>query len=307
MEQPPNDSHDRRNRTEDGARLLVSRNMVFFGLSVSGYLVLAYIVWWGVSVGQFDVPGGDAKVWDRAGDQVRFGINPYERVLANPSDSFWYAPPIAMLFAITSMLPVTAQWLGIVALEIAALRYVTGSWRTFGIFGWFPLTAFELVSGNFNLIIVAGVVMAIRGKPELATIMSFAKLTPILAVAPRYWRRVGAIVIVAVAITLPALWLWPTWVNALTVSYGQPLGIQIPIPFPVRAAVAGFLLLLRRPWSRAVAAVIAIPAFYFGSLILLLVVLADRRRRSLWFGTSRTEAHWLHEREHGDRRAIPVG
>src|SRR5438552_4676682 len=87
-------------QTRDGARSIARRNLVLFGLSVSGYLVLAYIVWWGFSVGQFDVPSGDAAVWDRAGDQVRLGVHPYERAADNSTDSFWYAPPVAVLFAV---------------------------------------------------------------------------------------------------------------------------------------------------------------------------------------------------------------
>jgi hypothetical protein len=268
---------------------------------VSGYLVLAYVLWWGFSVGKFAVPSGDSLIWDRAGDQVRAGINPYGVVAANPTDSFWYAPPVALVFAITSLLPPIVQWLAIVVLEVAALRYITGSWRTFGIAGWLPLTAFELVSGNFNLIIVAAVVLAIRGKPALATLMSFLKLTPILAVSPRSWRRVAIVAAIMAIVSLPVLWLWPEWVKALVGSFGQPLGIPVPIPFAVRAVGAALLLGLRRPWSRAFAAVIAIPAFYYGSLILLLVVLADRRRRRFWFGRPTVDPGWGARDRRGDR------
>jgi hypothetical protein len=246
-------------------------------------MVLAFVLWWGFSVGQFGVPGGDTLIWDRVGDQVRAGINPYGIVAANPSDTFWYSPPVALVFAFTSLLPPIVQWLAIVALEVAALRYVTGSWRSFGIAGWLPLTAFELVSGNFNLIIVAAIVLAIRGKPAIATIMSFLKMTPILAVNPRSWKRVAMVVAIVVIASLPVLWLWPEWVKVILGSFGQPIGISVPVPFAVRAVGAALLLGLRRPWSRALAAAVAIPAFYYGSLILLLVVLADRRRRR-WFG-----------------------
>jgi hypothetical protein len=42
---------------------------------------------------------------------------------------------------------------------------------------------------------------------------------------------------------------------------------MVPVAFPVRAAIAVALLALWRPWSRAAAAIIAIPAFYWGTLI----------------------------------------
>lgn len=246
------------------------RNLLLFGLSVAGYLVMAYIIWWGFSVGHFHAPGGDAAVWDRAGDDVRAGRTPYELVRDNPTDSFWYAPPFAAVFAVTSLLPPVASWLLFVGLEVAALRYVAGSWRGVGIAGLFPLTAFELVSGNFNLVIAAGIVAAVRGHPALATLMSFAKLSPALAVSPRDWRPAVRAAAVAGLVSLPVWWLWVPWVQTMIAAYGQPLGMQIPVPFPVRLALAGGLLLLWRPWSRALAAAIAIPAFYWASFVVLL-------------------------------------
>jgi hypothetical protein len=257
-----------------------TRNLALFTLSVSGYLVLLYIVYWGFSVGRYDIPGGDAAVWDRAGDQVRTGISPYQTVADNSSTSFWYGPPFAVAFAAVSWLPPGFLWAGIVVLELAALRYLAGSWRNVGITGWFPLTAFELVSGNFNFVIAAGILAAVRGRPEVSTVMSFAKLSPVLSAHPRDWRPIVISGAVVFALSLPALWLWPAWITALTGAYGQPLGLQIPVPFAVRAVIAGTLLLLWRPWSRALAAVIAIPAFYWASLVMLLAPIAVRARRN---------------------------
>jgi hypothetical protein len=262
-----------------------ARNLTLFALSVAGYLVLASILWWGFSNGNFGVPGGDVTIWDRAGDAVRAGVNPYELAADNPIDAFWYAPPFAVAFGLVSWLPTTIVWVAIVVLEVLALRYVAGSWRNVGILGWFPLTAFEVVSGNFNLIIVAGIVLAIRGRPELATIMSFAKASPILAVHPRDWRRALPVAGLAIALTLPAAWLWPAWIGAVAGSFGTPIGLAVPVPFAVRAVIAAGLLLLWRPWSRALAAAIAIPAFYYASILLILVILADRRRPA-WFRRS---------------------
>jgi hypothetical protein len=42
---------------------------------------------------------------------------------------------------------------------------------------------------------------------------------------------------------------------------------MFPVPFPIRALVALGLLALWRPWSRAAAAIVAIPAFYWGTMI----------------------------------------
>ncbi len=81
------------------------------------------------------------------------------------------------------------------------------------------------------------------------------------------------------AITIPWLGLWPVWVEHLAAAYGQPLGPQIPIPFAIRAVVATVLLLVFRPWSRALAAFVAIPAMYWSSLVVLLAPIAVVLRR----------------------------
>ncbi len=248
---------------------------------------MAMIVWWGFTVGPFDVPGGDTTIWDRVGDQVRAGVSPYELAAQNPLDSFWYAPPFAVAFALVSWLPTTVVWLAIVAMEIAAVRYLAGSWLGVGILGWFPLTTFELVSGNFNIILVAGIVLAIRGRPELATVMSFAKVSPILSVHPRQWKRAAVVAAVMITMTLPVAWLWVEWLRAVVGSVGTPIGPAVPVPLTVRLAIAVALLILWRPWSRALAAAIATPAFYYVTFLLVLVILADRRRPA-WFRRSST-------------------
>lgn len=254
-------------------------NLGWFALSVGGYLFLAYVLWWGFSSGKFATPGGDALVWDRAGDQIRAGINPFQRVIDNPTSSFWYLPPMGVILSVTSLLPQLVQWAGIIALEVAALRYVCGSWRNVGFAAWFPLVGFELVSGNFNFVIAAGIVAAARGDPRLSTVMSFAKLSPALSIHPRDWRPAVVTGLVMVAITLPFLWLWPLWFQGITAAYGQPLGPQIPVGFLPRLALAGTLLLIRRPWTRALAAVVAIPAFYWITFVMLIAPLAVWSRR----------------------------
>ena len=123
--------------------------------------------------------------------------------------------------------------------------------------------------------IAAGIVAAIHRRPELAVIGAFAKLAPGLALDPRDWRRVLVTGALAVAITLPWLHLWPEWIAQLLLFAGLPLGPQVPIPFPVRLVAAlAILLAFRTPWARALAATIAIPAFYWGSLVVLIAPVA---------------------------------
>ena len=248
------------------------------GLSISGYVVLVVILWWGISTGLFWLPGGDTHIWDRAGDTLRAGGEVYA-IQPLRNETIWYAPPFVVIFAAVSWLPLEVTYVAIVALEVAALRYLAGSWLAFGWACLFPLTAFELVSGNFNMLVAAAIVAAISRRPAAATIMSFAKLSPILAVHPRDWRVVALTAAIMFAITIPWIGLWPVWVAHLAAAYGQPLGPQIPIPFAVRAVVAVILLVIFRPWSRALAAFVAIPAMYWSSLVVLLAPVAVILRR----------------------------
>jgi len=53
----------------------------------------------------------------------------------------------------------------------------------------------------------------------------------------------------------------------------------VPIPFLLRLAVAVPLILWWRPWSRALAAVVATPAFYWWSFLMLIAPIAVAVRR----------------------------
>lgn len=236
------------------------------------FLLLQLVI--GTQAGLFPIPGGDELIWDRVGDAIWTGAPIYYRAPIL-TDSFWYAPPLAVLFGTVSWLPILLQHWLFTLLKIGAMRLIAGSWLGAGIACWFPLVAFEFGGGNFNLLIAAAIVAAVRAQPQLAVVGALAKFGPALAIDPRDWRKAIPVALVALAITLPFLRLWPEYVTHMVANLGSALGPQIPIPFGVRLAAAGVLLLLTRSgWSRALAATIAIPALYWGSLVVLLAPLA---------------------------------
>jgi hypothetical protein len=255
------------------------------GLSFGGVAFTAIQLVVGTRAGLFPIPGGDELIWDRVGDAIWSGAPIYYNA-PTLTDSFWYAPPVAVIFGLLSWMPVVLQhWLYTI-LKILSLRLIAGSWLGAGIACWFPLVAFELGGGNFNLLIAAGIVAAIGRRPELATLGAFAKFGPGLAIDPRDWRRTLAVGLVLVAITLPWLELWPAWATHLIGNLGTPLGPQIPVSFPVRLVAAiAILVAFRTTWARALAATIAIPAFYWGSLVVLIapvaILVRERRIRGL--------------------------
>jgi hypothetical protein len=255
------------------------------GLAFGGVAFTAIQLIVGTQAGLFPIPGGDELILDRVGDAIWTGAPIYYNAPV-VTDSFWYAPPLAVIFGLLSWMPVVLQHWLFTVLKILSLRVIGGSWVGAGIACWFPLVAFELGGGNFNLLIAAAIVAAVHRRPDLAVLGAFAKFGPGLAIDPRDWRRVAVVSLAMVAITLPWLRLWPEWATHLVANIGTPLGPQIPISFPVRL-VAGLAILLafRTTWARALAATIAIPAFYWGSLVVLIAPVAilireGRLRRS---------------------------
>jgi hypothetical protein len=250
-------------------------------LSIGGvaFLVLQLVI--GTQAGLFPVPGRDELIWDRIGDALRLGA-PIYTVQPVLEDTFWYAPPWAVAFAAISWLPIILQHLLFVAVRVASLRVIAGSWVGAGVICWFPLVAFDLAGGNFNLLVAAAIVAAVGGRPELAVWAALAKLSPAIAIHPGDWRPALKVLAFAVAITVPWLSLWPSYFAHLLANVTTPLGPELPIALLGRIAIAGGLLAVtRRPWARALAAAITIPAFYWGSLVVLVAPVAVLVREML--------------------------
>ena len=251
---------------------LAARPLVRFAVAAS------CVVWFSVQVvillaGHWVVPSSDLiSIFGAAGERLRGGEPVYQGAF---NGAFFYGPPWAVFYGATSWLPVWVQYGIALTAELAALRYLCGSWYGSACALAIPLMPWELLSGQFNLLIAAGIVAAIQGRPEIATATSLAKLSSVLAIDPRDWRRAVMVAMVAVIVTLPWLGLWQAWIQTLADAYGKPgIGPQVPIPFLPRFVLAIGLIAWWRPWSRALAAVIAIPAFYWWSFLMLIGPLA---------------------------------
>ncbi len=216
--------------------------------------------------------GADLTVWDRVGDEVRRGISPYYPAAINVQN-FFYAPPLALLFAGVSWLPMPVLAIGVFALELASLRYLAGSWLRVGYLGLIPITGGELAAGQFNLVIAAGLAATLRGDSRLAVVGALAKLSPVLAI--RDWRRAGIVLAILALATLPVGGWWLDWGRQL--QYGSTLELGYPVPIVARFALALGLISFA-PRSRrtgVLAAAIAIPGLYSYSLVLLYPLVMD--------------------------------
>jgi hypothetical protein len=249
--------------------------------SLLGYGVTALVLLWSVTNRGFIAP--DVLVWDRVGDQLMAGVSPYSSEYPWTS-LFFYAPPWAFVFGLTSWLPIQVQAALVFAAELAALRYVAGSWLRVGYLGLIPITGGELANGSLNLVMAASVTLALRGSGYLAGLFALAKFSPILAVHPRD-AKAALVIALGFLVTLQFWPWWADWLGLLLHSQAH-LSIGYPIPWIPRVALAVGLLVVTRwaPWARAVAPFLAIPALYSYSLVLLYPLLRPRQPRDADLG-----------------------
>jgi hypothetical protein len=246
------------------------RRLLVAALSVVGWVFGAF-AWWQISGGQLTA-GVDLEAYIRAGQDLLAGRPVYIGEVGGRL-VFSYAPPWAVACAALAWIPGSILQLGVMALDLLSLRYLTGSWLRIGLVFLFPITIFLIVAGNLELMIAAAIVLAWRaGRPEPLVVFALAKIAPALALPPRHWRPAVVALAVSLLITLPWLWLWRDWVEYLL---RQPplIAISIPIPWFYRLPFALALLLVRRPWAAALAVVVAIPTLYNSTLLILLAPL----------------------------------
>jgi len=249
-------------------------------VSIGGYLT-ALAVYLVIARGDLLQPGGDLLAYLRAAADFLAGREVYVGQIGEPS-AFAYAPTWVVAFAAVSWLPATALHALIVILDLGAIRYVSGSWRTTGYVLWVPLIPFVLAAGNVDLLIAAAIVLAWRGHGAPLAIFGLTKIAPFLGLPIPWQRQVVVALLVAVAITLPWLDLWVEWIGYL---FRQPTMIRISLPFGpwwFRLPIALGLLIPRRSYLSGLAVVVATPSLYLSTLTILIaplfLFLRERRK-----------------------------
>jgi hypothetical protein len=223
--------------------------------------------------------GSDLEAYIDAGTAIREGGPIYTTGIA--TGSFIYSPPWAVLFAPLSLIPGAVLQAAIMALDVLVLRYVLGSWRAVGWMGLYPLTWYALASGNVDILIAGAIVAAWKHTSFPLAVMTFAKVSPAFALDVRRIREFAIACLILVAITIP--W-FDQWLEYARFLIGQPssAGTVVPIPWYVRLPFALLLLLPRRPWTSALAAVVAIPLWFLYTSVILIAPLRlwlDERQR----------------------------
>lgn len=148
----------------------------------------------------------------------------------------------------------------------------------------------EIAGGNVHLILAVAIVAGFRWPAAWAFVL-LTKVTPgvgLLWFAVRgEWARLGialgataAVVVGSFAIDPSA---WAGWMDVLVSSAGKTpgtwaaIGIPLVLRFPVAVALVTWGARTDRRWTVAAAAMVALPALWFGGLAMLLAAVALRR------------------------------
>lgn len=213
-----------------------------------------------------------------------------------------WGSPIAYVYSpafLQLMLPLThLPWLLFMTiwtgLLLAAVRYLAGP-RLFA--AGVLLAMVEIAGGNISLPLAVAIVVGFRWPAAWAFVL-LTKVTPGIGLlwflVRREWRQLGIalgatiLVIAASAIFMPRAWL--DWFNLLTGLAGRDgTWAAVPIPLVVRMPFALAVVIwgarTNRRWTVPVAAMLALPALWYGALTMLLAVIAlrdpERNRDSL--------------------------
>jgi hypothetical protein len=255
-----------------GLRSMPPLRLAWFAGGGLGWGLFAAFLVVGTQTGRFEWPGGDLRIYIAAGDALRAGQPVFSGAFGTAANGFFYAPPLALACAALSWLPATLLAVAVAVLEIGSLRYMAGSWIGAGIVAGIPVTPLAIGSGNLNLVIGAAILAAQRGHAWPLALATLAKIGPLAALPPRHWRSFVVAAGVACAISLPWAYLWRDWLDAL-LAVGPSPGWPNLVPLVWRLPFVLGLVLLRRPWARAAAGILALPGLYIWTLLLFVAPL----------------------------------
>jgi hypothetical protein len=174
------------------------------------------------------------------------------------------------------------------AILLGAIAFLVGPrLLAFGV----VFAAMELAGGNISLLLAVAIVLGFRWPAAWAFVL-LTKVSPGIGLlwfaVRREWRSLAiavgatAAVVVGSAVFMPAA--WPQWIDVLVANAGRDgTWAALPVPLwlrlPIAVAVVTWGARTDRRWTVPVAAMIALPALWYGSLSMLLAVVALREDR----------------------------
>jgi hypothetical protein len=210
--------------------------------------------------------------------------DPYARADWTQPFAYVYSPAFLQGIAGLKALPWPAFLAAWTAILLLAVRYLVGHRL------WAVAIAFavlELMGGNIHLLLAIAIVAGFRWPAAWAFVL-LTKVTPgvgLLWFAVRgEWRNL-AIALGATAAIVAVSWAvapaaWAAWLDVLSASTTKTVGLwaALPVPLWLRLPVAVVLVAwgarTDRRWTLPVAALLALPALWFGSASMLLAAVA---------------------------------
>ena len=214
--------------------------------------------------------------------------DPYLHSEWNDPIAYVYSPAFLQLLAPIKWLSWPAFLAAWTLIQLGVLRFLTGArWLWVGV----VLAAMEIGGGNISLLLAAAIVLGFRWPVAWAFVL-LTKVTPgvglLWFVVRREWRNLaialGATAAVAAVSFVIAPQSWFDWADVLvrTATSGRSgTWASIPIPLLVRLPFAIALVVWGarkdRRWTVLVAALLALPAIWYGSLAMLIGLIAIDR------------------------------
>jgi hypothetical protein len=218
----------------------------------------------------------------------------YQATLADPyARSDWtspiayvYSPAFIQLVAPLTRLPWQAFMAVWTLILLVGVRFLTGP-KLFAIGVLFA--AMELAGGNIGILIAVAIVVGFRW-PAAWSFVLLTKVTPgvglIWFAVRREWNQLAtALVATGMIMAASAFFMpgaWSEWLTVLsTVSGRDGTWAAVPIPLiariPAAVAVVVWGATTDRRWTVPVAAMIALPALWYGAFSMLLATIALQR------------------------------
>jgi len=197
--------------------------------------------------------------------------------------AYVYSPAFLLAMAPLKALPWPAFLAAWTTILLLAVRWLVGP-------RLWPLAilvaAPEIAGGNVHLLLAVAIVAGFRWPAAWAFVL-LTKVTPgvgLLWFAVRgEWTRLGvalgataAVVVASFAIDPSA---WAGWMDVLVSSAGKTpgtwaaIGIPLVLRFPVAVALVTWGARTDRRWTVPAAAMVALPALWFGGLAMLLAII----------------------------------
>ena len=286
-------------------------------VGIAAAVAIWLVVWaFGEPWSRFLLAGQDARCYWVPGYGAPYALSEWTAPIA-----YVYSPAFLQLLAPLKLLdwePFLGLW---TILLLLAVRFLSGP-RLFALA--LAVAVPELIGGNIHLLIAVAIVVGFR-YPAAWSLILLTKVTPGIGLlwfaVRREWQALAiafgataAIVAVSLAVD-PRAWL--DWVGVIGASAGKTSGTwaALPIPLWFRLPIAVVVVVwgarTNRRWAVPVAAMLALPALWYGGLAMLLAVipLRDPRRSDFWSrrtGTGRTVVNGIPDPARPDQLGAPA-